>query len=84
MTAAKGDADDGVRRLWVPDSVVAAMLGVHRSTIWRWLDQKLNPMPHRVGRRTLWSLEEVELFARCSSMAEFRRLRLHSPAKQIL
>ena len=64
-----------VRALWVADADVAAMLGVHRSTVWRWLDAGLIPPPRRVGRRTLWCREEVELFARCRSMAEFERLR---------
>jgi excisionase family DNA binding protein len=64
-----------VRVLWVRDGDVAVMLGVHRSTVWRWLDAGLIPAPRRVGGRTLWSREEVELFARCRSMAEFQRLR---------
>jgi excisionase family DNA binding protein len=66
---------DGVRALWIPDSVVAVMLGVHRSTVWRWCDDELIPAPRRIGRRTLWSREEIELFARCNSMVEFGRLR---------
>jgi predicted DNA-binding transcriptional regulator AlpA len=73
--SAKTGPDEGVRALWVTDAVVAAMLGVHRSTIWRWLDGELIPAPRRVGRRTFWSREEIELFARCTSMSEFRRLR---------
>ena len=73
--SAKSGPEEGVRALWVTDAVVAAMLGVHRSTIWRWLDGELIPAPRRIGRRTLWSREEIELFARCTSMAEFRRLR---------
>jgi excisionase family DNA binding protein len=64
-----------LQALWIRDVAVAALLGIHRSTVWRWLDQKLIPQPRRVGGRTLWSREEIELFARCGSMAEFRRLR---------
>jgi excisionase family DNA binding protein len=64
-----------LQALWLPDAAVAALLGVHRSTIWRWLDQGLIPQPRRVGGRTRWVRAEIELFARCSSMAEFRRLR---------
>jgi excisionase family DNA binding protein len=59
--------------LWLPDGDVAAMLNVHRSTVWRWLDQGLIPAPRRIGGRTLWSRSEVELFSQCRSMAEFRR-----------
>ena len=66
---------DPVRALWVADADVAVMLGVHRSTVWRWLDAGLIPPPRRVGRRTLWCRDEVELFARCRSMAEFERQR---------
>ncbi len=64
-----------VRALWVADSDVALMLGVHRSTVWRWLDGGLIPSPRRVGGRTLWSRGEIEVFAGCGSMAEFARLR---------
>lgn len=64
-----------VRALWIVDAEVAALLGVHRSTVWRWLDGGLIPAPRRVGGRTLWSREEIELFARCASMAEFAGLR---------
>jgi excisionase family DNA binding protein len=64
-----------LQALWLPDVAVAALLGVHRSTIWRWLDQGLIPQPRRVGGRTRWVRAEIELFARCSSMSEFKRLR---------
>jgi excisionase family DNA binding protein len=59
--------------LWVGADEVAVLLGVHRSTVWRWLEQGLIPEPCRVGGRTLWPLADVELFARCRSVAEFRR-----------
>ena len=65
--------------LWIPDCEVAALLAVARSTVWRWLDAGLIPPPRRVGRRTLWAREEVELFARCRTMAEFERLRKSIP-----
>jgi excisionase family DNA binding protein len=74
MTDGRGQAS-GVRALWIADAEVAALLGVHRSTIWRWLDGGLIPAPRRVGGRTLWCRAEVELFARGGSMAEFARLR---------
>jgi excisionase family DNA binding protein len=63
-----------LQALWLADVDVAALLGVHRSTIWRWLDRGLIPQPRRVGGRTRWVRAEIELFARCSSMAEFHRL----------
>jgi excisionase family DNA binding protein len=66
---------DGVRPLWITDHEVAALLAVARSTVWRWLDAGLIPPPRRVGRRTLWCRAEVELFARCRTMAEFERHR---------
>lgn len=66
---------NGVEALWVADRDVAVILGVARSTIWRWLDAGLIPPPRRIGGRTLWCREEVELFAGCRSMAEFERLR---------
>lgn len=65
----------GVRPLWIVDAEVAALLGVHRSTVWRWLDAGLIPRPRRLGGRTLWCRAELELFARCGSMAEFARHR---------
>lgn len=64
-----------ISALWIIDAEVAAMLGVHRSTVWRWLDGGRIPAPRRVGGRTLWSREDIELFARCDSMAEFARAR---------
>jgi excisionase family DNA binding protein len=58
---------------------VAALLGVHRSTVWRWLEQGLIPEPRRLGGRTLWPRADIALFARCRSMAEYRRLRQEGP-----
>jgi excisionase family DNA binding protein len=66
-----------LRALWIPAEDVAALLGIHRSTVYRWLDQGLIPPPRRIGGRTLWSRADIELFAECSSLAEFRRLRAH-------
>jgi predicted DNA-binding transcriptional regulator AlpA len=54
---------------------VGAILGIHRSTVWRWLEQGLIPRPRRVGGRTLWAQADIELFAGCGSLAEFRRLK---------
>jgi predicted DNA-binding transcriptional regulator AlpA len=67
----------GVPALWISDAEVAALLHVHRATIWRWCDQGLIPQPRRIGGRTLWSRADIELFTECCSMAEFRRLRAH-------
>ena len=69
-----------VQALWINDAEVAALLGVHRSTVWRWLDGGLVPQPRRVGGRTLWRRREIELFAACDSMAEFARLRRRAVA----
>jgi predicted DNA-binding transcriptional regulator AlpA len=66
----------GVLALWIPAEEVAALLHVHRSTVFRWLDQQLIPPPRRIGGRTLWLREDIELFSRCSSLAEFQRLKL--------
>jgi predicted DNA-binding transcriptional regulator AlpA len=65
-----------LQALWIADIEVAALLNIHRSTVWRWLDQELIPPPRRIGGRTLWLREDIELFSRCSSLAEFRRLKL--------
>jgi excisionase family DNA binding protein len=73
----KANRHSGLQALWIGAEEVAALLGVHRSTIWRWLEQDLIPRPRRIGGRTLWSRADIELFAKCSSMAEFRRLRAH-------
>jgi hypothetical protein len=34
---------------WLADVDVAARLGIHRATVWAWLDAKLLPEPLRVG-----------------------------------
>ncbi len=65
----------GVRPLWIAAEEVAALLGVHRSTVWRWLDRGLIPSPRRIGGRTLWLRADVESFAGCASLSEFRRLK---------
>jgi predicted DNA-binding transcriptional regulator AlpA len=73
-------------RLLLNDAEVAALLGISRSTVWTWLDAGELPAPKRVGRsqegtrrqracRTLWHRGDIELFARCQSMAEYRRLK---------
>jgi excisionase family DNA binding protein len=68
------------RPLWIPAEEVAALLGVHRSTVWRWLEQGLIPRPRRIGGRTLWAQADIELFARCSSLADFQRQRARPAA----
>ena len=73
--AGRRNSTRGVAPLWITDSTVAALLGISRSTVWRWLDDELIPPPRRVGGRTLWCHSEIEPFARCRSMAEFARLR---------
>jgi excisionase family DNA binding protein len=71
----KGKSTSGLPALCIRAQEVAALLGIHRSTVWRWLEQDLIPRPRRIGGRTLWSRADVELFAQCSSMTEFRRLK---------
>jgi predicted site-specific integrase-resolvase len=73
--------------LWLSDVEVAALLGISRSTVWAWLDRGDFPPPtKRIGKartshgrerscRTLWHRDDVELFARCRSMVEFKRLK---------
>jgi predicted DNA-binding transcriptional regulator AlpA len=68
-----GEQTSGIRALWIPAEEVSALLHVHRSTIWRWLDQALIPPPGRIGGRTLWLRADIELFARCTSLSEFRK-----------
>jgi predicted DNA-binding transcriptional regulator AlpA len=75
MAQTERKRNQDLQALWLPDVAVATLLGVHRSTVWRWLDQQLIPPPRRVGGRTRWVRAEIELFVRCSSMAEFHRLR---------
>jgi hypothetical protein len=69
------------------DAEVAYLLGVARSTIWSWVDAGEFPPPKRVGKarrgdgrnracRSFWHRDDIELFARCRSMAEYRRLKL--------
>jgi excisionase family DNA binding protein len=65
--------------LWIAADEVAALLGIHRSTVWRWLEQGLVPRPRRIGGRTLWSRADVVLFTECTSMAEFPRLKARQP-----
>jgi predicted DNA-binding transcriptional regulator AlpA len=67
--------DQAGRPLWIADAEVARMLNVHRTTVWRWREQELIPPPRRVGGRTFWSRLDIELFAGCRSMSEFRRLK---------
>lgn len=44
---------------------VAEMLGVHRATLYRWLERGVFPPPTlKVGRTVRWSRELVEQFAR--------------------
>jgi excisionase family DNA binding protein len=71
----KTNRTSGLPALWIPAEEVAALLGIHRSTVYRWLDQGLIPPPRRIGGRTVWARADVELFAECRSMAEFRGLR---------
>jgi hypothetical protein len=72
--------------LLLNDAEVAALLGVARSTIWIWVDRREFPEPKRVGKRrsptgvlhacrSFWHREDVELFARCRDMGEYRRLK---------
>lgn len=64
-----------LRAEWLVDVDVAAVLGIHRSTVWRWADAGLIPQPRRIGRRTVWLRQDIELFSRCKSFSEYRRLK---------
>jgi predicted DNA-binding transcriptional regulator AlpA len=78
--------------LLLNDAEVARLLGCARSSIWVWLDAGEFPEPKRIGKfrssdgrqrsgRTVWHRHDIELFARCRNMAEFRRLK-QEPQKQ--
>lgn len=71
---------------WIADVDVAARLGIDRATVWRWADAVLIPAPKRIGtiqllggrtrsRTTRWLRPDIELFTRCTDMAEFRQLK---------
>jgi predicted DNA-binding transcriptional regulator AlpA len=64
-----------IKAAWLADVDVAALLGVHRSTVWRWADAGLIPQPRRIGRRTVWLRQDIELFSGCKSFSEYRRLK---------
>jgi predicted DNA-binding transcriptional regulator AlpA len=56
--------DPDLQAAWLSDADVAALLGVHRSTVWRWADAELIPRPRRVGGRTIWVREHIEQFCK--------------------
>jgi predicted DNA-binding transcriptional regulator AlpA len=71
---------------WLTDVDVAARLGIHRATVWTWLDDGLLPEPKRVGvirpsngqrrsRTTRWLRADIDLFVLCGDMAAFRRAK---------
>jgi predicted DNA-binding transcriptional regulator AlpA len=64
-----------IKAEWLADVDVAFVLGVHKSTIWRWTDAGLIPKPRRIGRRTVWLRQDIELFSRCKSFSEYLRLK---------
>ncbi len=40
---------------------VAALCQVHRITVYRWVKEGRLPAPHKIGRRLVWRLDEIEL-----------------------
>jgi predicted DNA-binding transcriptional regulator AlpA len=71
---------------WLTDLDVAARLGIHRATVWTWLDLGLLPEPKRIGvirpinglkrsRITRWLRADIDLFVLCGDMAAFRRAK---------
>jgi predicted DNA-binding transcriptional regulator AlpA len=85
LTFALKGRDPDIRPALLNDADVARLLGVHRSTVWAWLDAGLIPQPRRIGvayrggrkcsRSTRWLRSDLELFLQCRSMSEFKRLR---------
>jgi predicted DNA-binding transcriptional regulator AlpA len=76
--------DPDIKPALLADCDVAEMLGIHRSTLWAWLDAGLIPKPVRFGvayrggqrrsRSTRWRRCDIELFLECRcSMSEFSR-----------
>ncbi len=75
-----------VEPLLLNDAEVARLLGCARSSVWAWLDAGQFPEPKRVGKfrladgrqrsgRTFWYRADIQLFARCRDMAEYRKLK---------
>jgi predicted DNA-binding transcriptional regulator AlpA len=85
MMFARKARDPDIKPAWLTDVDVAILLGVHRSTVWTWLESGLIPEPRRVGvayrggqrrsRTTRWLRSDLELFVQCKSMDEFIRRR---------
>jgi len=44
---------------WIAVTDVASLLGVATSTIRRWGEAGVIPKPHKIGGRSLWSLQEL-------------------------
>ena len=76
--------DDDPRRLWLNDIEAAAILGMNRTTLLSWVADGLAPPPKRVGkvltqygrtrsRKTSWLRADIELFAECGTMKEYKR-----------
>lgn len=52
------------------DKALAALLGVHRSTVWRWTEDGTLPRPMRIGGATRWPRGEALAAVRRASMRE--------------
>ena len=49
---------------------VAALLRVHRGTIWRWCKLGLFPAPMKIGRTRMWDEREIEDWKQSQRMVE--------------
>lgn len=50
---------------YIRDVDIAARLGVHRTTVWRWARSGILPAPCRLGPATVrWRAEDIERFER--------------------
>lgn len=64
-TQPRNETAPRARGLTVTPKQTAELLGVHRATLYRWLERGLFPQPTmKAGRTVRWSRELVEKFAR--------------------
>lgn len=81
--------DPSLQTQWLADVDVAQFLGIHRATLWRWVDAGLVPQPIRIGKVVLspgrirsrtsrWNRAEIELFAQSGSMSQLRQAQRQS------
>lgn len=81
--------DPNLQTQWLADVDVAQILGIHRTTLWRWVDAGLVPQPIRIGKVTIspgrvrsrtsrWNRAEIELFVQSGSMNQLRQSQRQS------